>query len=139
MPELIEEKREIHSQFDRVAATYDLLTGMNPGYHEHLRMSASRLPVPSQGRILDLCCGTGASTQALHDAHPDATITALDASIGMLKKARKKPLARTVSFVHGDAMDADHSVDAKDGNPHQNLRPATLPAGHGPPNSRRES
>ena len=56
-------------------------------------------------RLLDLCCGTGISTTALCEAYPDAAITALDLSPGMLRVARQKPDLRTVSFLEGDAMD----------------------------------
>lgn len=100
-----EEKSGVPREFDRVAATYDLLTGLNPGYLKHLAWSAARLSVPSRGRALDLCCGTGLSTAALVDAHPTAEVTALDASEGMLDAARKKKSLKHVRFVHGDAMD----------------------------------
>src|SRR6056297_2139705 len=76
--------------FDRVARRYDLMTGMNPGYRRHLRMSAERIGAPAQGRLLDLCCGTGLSTAALRAVHPRASLIALDASEGMLEAARRK-------------------------------------------------
>ena len=63
-------KRSVPHVFDEVAATYDALTGMNPGYHRHLRLSAERLRVPTRARILDVCCGTGLSTEALRAVHP---------------------------------------------------------------------
>lgn len=91
--------------FDRVASTYDLLTGMNPGYRRHLRMSARRMEVPEGARLLDLCCGTGQSTEAVVEAHPTATVIGLDASAGMLERARRKRWPEGVSFVLGDAMD----------------------------------
>lgn len=98
-------KREVPSDFDRVATTYDLLTGANPGYHAHLRMSARRLEAAPRARLLDLCCGTGASTDALLRTYPDADVVALDASAGMLSVAERKPSLRGVRFVHGDASD----------------------------------
>lgn len=99
------QKRQVPAAFDHVAGRYDLLTGMNPGYHRHLRLSAARLAAPPEARILDLCCGTGLSTAALVRTYPDATITALDASAGMLAIARKKPWGAGVRWIHGDAMD----------------------------------
>lgn len=54
-------------------------------------------------RLLDLCCGTGASTEALSAAFPSAEIVALDASAGMLERAQKKPIDAT--WVLGDASD----------------------------------
>jgi ubiquinone/menaquinone biosynthesis C-methylase UbiE len=99
------EKPEVPRAFDRVAGAYDLLTAMNPGYRTHLRYSARRLRLPARARILDLCCGTGLSTEALLEAYPDAAITALDGSPEMLRKAQEKPWAAQVSWVQGDAMD----------------------------------
>lgn len=100
-----ERKREVPSDFDAIAPTYDLLTGMNPGYHRHLRLSASRLGCAPDATILDLCCGTGISTEAVQDVYPRAHLVGLDASRGMLEVAKKKALLRDVRFVLGDAMD----------------------------------
>jgi len=97
-------RQNVPRAFDRVARRYDLMTGMNPGYRRHLRMSARRLEAPAGGRLLDLCCGTGLSTAALRAVYPRAELVALDASAGMLEKARaKRELA--AAFVLGDATD----------------------------------
>ena len=101
-------KAQIFSAFDRVASRYDLLSGLNPGYHKHLQWSAERLEVENQGegsRILDLCCGTGLSTEPLVRLYPKAAIMGLDLSDGMLEKARKKESLRSVVFSSGDGMD----------------------------------
>jgi ubiquinone/menaquinone biosynthesis C-methylase UbiE len=100
------EKHTVPGRFDDVAGSYDLLTGANPGYHKHLRWSADRLvaSVPGASNLLDLCCGTGSSTRALRGAAPNATITAVDRSEGMLEVARKKTDIRA-TFLAGDAMD----------------------------------
>ena len=92
-------------EFDSVAQRYDLLQRLNPGYRTHLSWSARRLRAPSRARILDLCCGTGLSTEAIVACYPDAEVTGLDLSAGMLAVARKKPALRHVRFVQGDAMD----------------------------------
>jgi ubiquinone/menaquinone biosynthesis C-methylase UbiE len=68
-------------------------------------MSARRLCLPPHARVLELCCGTGLSTEALRKTYPDASLTALDYSAGMLEGARKKRRLRDVEFVHGDATD----------------------------------
>lgn len=100
------QKAEVPEHFDEVAGNYDLLTRMNPGYLKHLRWSANRLSAPGTGRLLDLCCGTGLSTEALAAAYPQADITGLDASSGMLAQANRKRWGNTrVSFVLGDATD----------------------------------
>lgn len=101
-------KAGIFGAFNRVAASYDLLSGLNPGYHKHLRWSARRLEVENEGagaRILDLCCGTGLSTEPLVRLYPRARITGLDKSEGMLEKAREKESLRSVEFLAGDGMD----------------------------------
>jgi ubiquinone/menaquinone biosynthesis C-methylase UbiE len=107
---LSDRKREVPSDFDIVAGTYDTLVQRNPGYVEHLQLSAERLELPGKGeglRLLDLCCGTGLSTAGLVAAYPMATIIGLDASKGMLDVAQSKVgLDRpSISFVLGDAMD----------------------------------
>ncbi|MFB9903751.1 class I SAM-dependent methyltransferase [Allokutzneria oryzae] len=100
--------------FDKAAADYDRLVGANPGYHAQLRLSARRMGIPGRGkglRLLDLGCGTGASTAALLHAAPEAEIVAVDGSSGMLARAREKSWPSTVSFVHSRAEDlADSGV-----------------------------
>ncbi|MBX3249464.1 MAG: class I SAM-dependent methyltransferase [Myxococcales bacterium] len=97
------DKAAVPRAFDRVAKTYDLLTGANPGYRRHLRQSAARLGLAAPRRVLDLCCGTGLSTAALREVFPRAELVGLDASEGMLEKARRKPL--DARWVLGDASD----------------------------------
>ncbi|MEV6177581.1 class I SAM-dependent methyltransferase [Streptomyces sp. NPDC052015] len=92
--------------FDHASRSYDTLVAANPGYHAHLRRSARRLGLPGHGqglRLLDLGCGTGASTAALRSVLPAADITAVDASAGMLRRAAAKPWASGVTFVHAPA------------------------------------
>jgi ubiquinone/menaquinone biosynthesis methyltransferase len=98
---------QLAHDFDRVAERYDLLQQFNPGYFSDLALSARRLGAPAEGRILDLCCGTGLSTRALRECYPRAKITAVDISTGMLATARRKPGLRDVRFIAGDAMALD--------------------------------
>ena len=100
------QKQAVPGAFDRVARRYDLLTGMNPGYRKHLRMSAERMRLVDgpELALLDLCCGTGLSTEPLVHTYPHAQVAGLDASAGMLAVAATKPWARAVRFVCGDAM-----------------------------------
>jgi ubiquinone/menaquinone biosynthesis C-methylase UbiE len=99
------DKRDVPGEFDRVARRYELLTGLNPGYRRHLRLSASRLAIETGGSVLDLCCGTGASTRAVLAEHPEARVTAVDASEGMLNEARRRLADDRVRWVRADAMD----------------------------------
>jgi ubiquinone/menaquinone biosynthesis C-methylase UbiE len=101
-------RRNVPAAFDRGAAAYDRLVGVNPGYHAHLRCSARALSLPARGaglRLLDAGCGTGASTAALVAAAPRAEIVGVDASPGMLAQARAKPWPATVQFVDGRIED----------------------------------
>ncbi|MGV0837633.1 class I SAM-dependent methyltransferase [Mycolicibacterium thermoresistibile] len=107
------DRTEVPAAFDTGAAAYDRLVGANPGYHEHLALSARRMmladerlaeraPVP---RILDAGCGTGASTAALLACAPHAEIVAVDASAGMLAEAAAKTWPANVRFVHSRIED----------------------------------
>ncbi|HEX4355220.1 MAG TPA: class I SAM-dependent methyltransferase [Polyangiales bacterium] len=101
--------QRLADDFDRVADRYDLLQRFNPGYTSDLRRSAKRLGAPPNGRLLDLCCGTGLSTEALRREYPAAEITAVDNSVGMLASAKTKASLDKVRFVVSDAMALQHS------------------------------
>ncbi|WP_030866661.1 class I SAM-dependent methyltransferase [Streptomyces sp. NRRL S-37] len=97
---------KLAAAFDHAARGYDTLVAANPGYHAHLRRSARRLGLPRRGeglRVLDLGCGTGASTAALSTVLPGARIVAVDASAGMLGRAAAKNWPDGVSFVRAPA------------------------------------
>jgi ubiquinone/menaquinone biosynthesis C-methylase UbiE len=99
--------RSVPRAFDDHAAGYDRMVGANPGYHDHLRLSAQRMGLPDRGRrlrLLDVGCGTGASTAALLEVAPEAEIVAVDASQAMLREAQRKPWRGRVQFVHGNAQ-----------------------------------
>ncbi|WP_181809538.1 class I SAM-dependent methyltransferase, partial [Streptomyces shenzhenensis] len=94
--------------FDHGAGSYDRLVTLNPGYHAQLRRSARRLALTAGAavhRVLDLGCGTGASTAALAAALPHAETVAVDASAGMLRRATAKTWPARVRFVHAPAED----------------------------------
>jgi len=111
----------VADDFDVVADRYDVMVGLSPGYHRHLRRSVRRLgliePARRPLRVLDLGCGTGASTHAILSVHPGAEITAVDASAGMLAAARAKQWPSQVDFLHAQAehvTEALAAVDAPD-------------------------
>jgi ubiquinone/menaquinone biosynthesis C-methylase UbiE len=74
--------------------------------------------LPGQGaglRLLDLGCGTGASTAALVAVAPKAEIVGMDASAGMLARARGKRWPQTVRFVQGRAERLGNELGMFDG------------------------
>lgn len=99
--------------FNRGARHYDLMVALNPGYHAHLRRAAASMVdtlrgQPGPWRLLDLACGSGASTRALVDAAPpDTHIQGLDASPGMLSRARAKHWPASVTFAEATAGSLD--------------------------------
>lgn len=118
--------------FDRAAPTYDAMVALSPGYHDQLRTAAEalveRLPAGSVDgrpvRVLDLGCGSGASTSALLTAWSavrrsrteQLEVTGVDASEGMVAQARVKTWPPSVSLVVSDAVTylrglPDDSVD----------------------------
>ncbi|MFJ4277766.1 class I SAM-dependent methyltransferase [Streptomyces massasporeus] len=108
--------RDLAHAFDHASRTYDRLTGLNPGYRADLARSARRLRLPGDGaglHLLDLGCGTGASTRALLRAAPRARITAVDASAGMLRRALAKPWPDSVRFLHLSAEELDAAGEGR--------------------------
>ena len=106
----------VSAQFDQDATSYDRLVGANPGYHDHLRLSARRLGLPDGGAgavLLDVGCGTGLSTAALVETYPQARVVAVDASAEMLARAREKSWPDTVRFVHARAEDLHAALAAE--------------------------
>jgi ubiquinone/menaquinone biosynthesis C-methylase UbiE len=105
---------DVTEEFDLAAGSYDRLVGASPGYYRNLTRSARRMRLSGDGEglhLLDLGCGTGASTLALLAAAPKARITAVDGSAGMLAKARQADWPQRVSFVHARAEElADAGV-----------------------------
>jgi ubiquinone/menaquinone biosynthesis C-methylase UbiE len=104
---------DVPAAFDRAAATYDRMVNLNPGYHRHLQSAADalveRLPAGRGLTVIDLGCGSGASTDALVNSmgHRGQTYTAVgvDGSAGMLEEARSKPWPTWVSFAQARAED----------------------------------
>ena len=108
---------DVTAAFDEVAPRYDLMVALNPGYHAHLKSAARALlewlPRPALGsagppvQILDLGCGSGASTRAVLQAAEAAglrsSIVGVDASLAMLEQARAKQWPAGVRFEMGQA------------------------------------
>lgn len=115
-------RSQVPEAFDEVADRYDLMVGLNPGYHAHLRASAQVLVDALHQRtasgssaagptkavaIVDLGCGSGASTKALVQvltvSGTSYRLVGVDGSAGMLREARAKSWPAAVSFANGRA------------------------------------
>jgi ubiquinone/menaquinone biosynthesis C-methylase UbiE len=87
-----------------VPASYDRLMVpliFRPYAEELARRAAALAPQ----RILETAAGTGAVTEALHDAAPSAEITATDLNQPMLDVAAERVRADNVNFVAADAQE----------------------------------
>lgn len=118
--------KQVGEMFDSIAPAYDFMNfAMTGGLHRWwreraLKMAACQSSDTGVSDILDVACGTGDLTFRLHELYPEAKITGLDLSEGMLDVARKK-LAKTdrktreaISFMSGDCLSlpfADNSFD----------------------------
>jgi demethylmenaquinone methyltransferase/2-methoxy-6-polyprenyl-1,4-benzoquinol methylase len=99
---------KVRRTFDAIADRYDLANtlisfGLAFSWRKRLvRMIREQKIQP--GRILDLCCGTGAMMNLLSSAFPTADLIGTDFSFNMLTQARKKRLGRDGHYVSGDGM-----------------------------------
>ena len=104
---------DVPEAFTEVAGEYDRMVSLNPGYHRHLRSAAAALLETLDPhrplRLVDLGCGSGASTRALlvaaRTAGAEVHVTGVDASAGMLAQAEAKSWPAGVEFHQGLAQD----------------------------------
>lgn len=86
--------RQVEEMFDSIAPAYDFMnTAMTFGLHKAWRDKALgmlRGVAPDPVRILDVATGTGDVAFRMHGMFPEADITGIDLSEGMLEVARKK-------------------------------------------------
>lgn len=107
----LNDSEELSNAFDEVASTYEVMVGLNPGYHRELLAAASALvaTLPPVAVVLDLGCGSGASTAALLRAAGrrgvSLQVIGVDASAEMLQQARMKRWPDGVRFVHAGVED----------------------------------
>lgn len=92
------DKRRVAESFSRAAGSYDAVAELQREVGGEL---LADLPNLAPARWLDLGCGTGHFTRALHTHFPLAEGLALDLAEGMLRHARPQGGAR--HFVAGDA------------------------------------
>jgi ubiquinone/menaquinone biosynthesis C-methylase UbiE len=56
---LIQNKKDVPSEFNRIAKRYDLATFLSQGYQKDLQTSVDRMNLKGDEYLADLCCGTG--------------------------------------------------------------------------------
>ena len=116
---LIQNKKEVPSEFNRIAKRYDLATFLSQGYQEDLQKSVDRMNLKGNEYLADLCCGTGKSTIACLSNLPNGKVIGIDNSEGMLQAAQEKLSAKygkdKVDFVQQDVMNLDLAENSLDG------------------------
>lgn len=103
--------------FDSIAPAYDFMnTAMTAGLHRWWRNRALQMAFSygnatrKPGKILDVACGTGDVSFRLHKLLPEAHITGLDLSPGMLHIAKEKladmdsSAKSHIDFTEGDSL-----------------------------------
>lgn len=105
---------QVEEMFDHIAPAYDFMnSAMSMGQHKRWRRVALKMAfdaAPCPREVLDMATGTGDVAFALARALPEASITGIDLSAGMLEIAKKR-LAETetdirgrISFLKGDCL-----------------------------------
>ena len=98
---------------DAFSKFYDRLVPFGlPKYHEIVDMLVKEY-IPKDSMVLDLCCGTG--NIALAAASKAEEVIGLDASEGMLAKARNKAHAKGIGNVKFVLADVTEGLDFGDG------------------------
>lgn len=107
---------QVEQMFDSIAPAYDFMnTAMTFGLHRMWRSKALDAAAKSRsgndvGDILDIATGTGDVAFDLHRRYPEARVTGVDLSEGMLKIAGKKlknadySAKKQISFEQGDSL-----------------------------------
>jgi ubiquinone/menaquinone biosynthesis methyltransferase len=116
--ELLENKKEVPFEFNRVAKKYDFATSLAQGYQIDLQRSVDRMNLKGHEFVLDLCCGTGKSSIACLNNLSTGKVIGIDNSEGMLQCARENFSSETnsgrLSFELGDAMKLDYDDNTFD-------------------------
>ena len=85
----------------KAAATYNAASDFydhpaNTFWERYGRRTIERLPLPQGARVLDVCCGSGASAlPAAGAVGPDGTVTGVDLAENLLALARTKAEQQT--------------------------------------------
>ncbi len=100
----------VREMFDSIAPRYDLLNRLLSLRQDVVwrKKMVSVMAIPSNGRVLDVACGTGdVALEISRQKGPQVKVTGLDFSPGMLRLARKKIRRNqntAISLMAGDAL-----------------------------------
>lgn len=112
--------RQVEAMFDSIAPAYDFMnSAMSFGLHRRwLRKAIDNVAAESPTKILDVATGTADVAIALSRRLPDALITGIDLSEGMLDVGRKKvdkaSLSSRITLQQADCLNLpfpDNSFD----------------------------
>lgn len=105
----------------RAAATYNAASDFfdhpaNTFWERYGRRTVERLRLPAGARVLDVCCGSGASAiPAAENVGPDGSVIGVDLAENLLALARTKAKEITnVQFETGDMTDLRFASDTFD-------------------------
>jgi demethylmenaquinone methyltransferase/2-methoxy-6-polyprenyl-1,4-benzoquinol methylase len=116
----IDKKQQVEKMFDNIASKYDFLNhllsmGIDRSWRKNL---IELLSETHPGKILDVATGTGDLAIQTSKALPDAKITGLDISQGMLdigeRKILKNNLSGKIEMVNGDSEAMQFEADSFD-------------------------
>ena len=118
--------KQVGEMFDSIAPSYDFMnTMMTGGLHKRwrnkaLKMAAAKLPKEGPKMVLDVACGTGDVSFRLYELFPQAHVTGLDLSAGMLRIAGEKLAGmdamakKHITFIEGDSLSMPFPDDTFD-------------------------
>lgn len=109
------DQNAMKSMFNDIAKNYDFLNDIMTFFtQKSIKNSAINSLKPNHSNILDVCTGTGDIAIMLAKKFPNASITALDFSLEMLKIAKIKSKNSNINFINQNALDMpflDNSFD----------------------------
>ena len=96
----------VRELFDRIAARYDRANTVMTGGMDVLwrRAAVNQLHAADDGRLIDLCCGTGALARDMARRVPEGLVDAIDFSPKMLEIARAHDEPGNVVYHEGDVL-----------------------------------
>ncbi|HLR79207.1 MAG TPA: malonyl-ACP O-methyltransferase BioC [Bacillota bacterium] len=110
-------KQLLQKRFSKQATTYDEYASVQKKMAAHLIHQLEHRLINNESsspqHILEIGCGTGYLTSILLEKFPDAVITAVDLSPGMIDVARKRFDEQKINFICGDIeqLNLDQTFD----------------------------